>query len=400
MCANFVRIITFRRNLQHCRRLYWTNSDRHRPSVEILDIGTGEKGVLVSSNLSRPGAITYDQWDDKVYWSDSSRGVSTISRINTDGTDRELVYSGSGHDVFSLTVDSDWVYWTDRASFSVWRLNKQNPATVQLVKSFSSSKPHGILFIPDTEPQCHNGNKMSSTPPTKLPDPEELSVPEAVADGDCANYCLHGDCYLDSVTEQPRCECEDGWSGDRCELSVCHNYCLHTASCVIVQSEPECLCPPGYHGDRCHLDQDTLLQETPLPSLDTTVLVWSLTTVTGVLTIIVIILSIMVHKLRVRPKVVRKRFISVAGVSGEKGRGALPVQDGIQFDIENCCNMTLCETVRISIITMAVVSSEMCQQLKSRIVCENNIWYIAAMFRSPNPRSKVSQEEMWWRGGR
>ena len=54
----------------------------------------------------------------------------------------------------------------------------------------------------------------------------------------------------------------------------------------------------------------------------------------------------------------RKRFISVAG-NGAPDKTAsniyknkepspscgLPVEDGIQFDIENCCNMVLCETV-------------------------------------------------------
>ena len=88
----------------------------------------------------------------------------------------------------------------------------------------------------------------------------------------------------------------------------------------------------------------------------------TLTTVSGVLIIVVIVLSFMVHRLRVRPKIVRKRFISIGPAhtghsapgdnigkekrSGSCGGSSLPVQDGIEFDIENCCNMTLCETVR------------------------------------------------------
>ena len=69
------------------------------------------------------------------------------------------------------------------------------------------------------------------------------------------------------------------------------------------------------------------------------------------LTLVVVLLSVAVHRLRLRPRVVRKRFISVAGgdvKDGPERRGScgLPVEDSLQLDIENCCNMTLCETVR------------------------------------------------------
>ena len=75
-----------------------------------------------------------------------------------------------------------------------------------------------------------------------------------------------------------------------------------------------------------------------------------MSSVTVVLAMVVVILSVAVHKLRLRPRVVRKRFISVAGGEEKVGRAprpscVLPVEDGVQLDIENCCNMTLCETV-------------------------------------------------------
>ena len=69
------------------------------------------------------------------------------------------------------------------------------------------------------------------------------------------------------------------------------------------------------------------------------------------LTLVVVLLSVAVHRLRLRPRVVRKRFISVAGGDVKDGPDrrascGLPVEDSLQLDIENCCNMTLCETVR------------------------------------------------------
>ena len=54
----------------------------------------------------------------------------------------------------------------------------------------------------------------------------------------------------------------------------------------------------------------------------------------------------------------------------DKGNGALPVQDGIQFDIENCCNMTLCETVRViacALIFISTFSLQPCFDPPSRV---------------------------------
>ena len=344
------------------RKLFWTNSDRSSPSVESYDLETGDQDSIVTTNLSRPLATCWDPWEERLYWSDTRRGQFYISRVTGAGDERELVHTGHGHDVFSLTVDTDHVYWSDRASYSVWRVSKHGPdQSIELVKSFPSSKPHGIVFIPDSDPACRPHQSSIIVPPTPgskqdytTDAPVEAAAP--VSDGNCTNYCLYGDCFLDS-DDSATCDCYEGWSGSRCQVDQCHNYCLHQASCVILESEPECLCPPGYHGDRCQ----RVSGDTDLCSTDTVTMI-TLTTVSGVLIIVVIVLSFMVHRLRVRPKIVRKRFISIGPAhtghsapgdnigkekrSGSCGGSALPVQDGIEFDIENCCNMTLCETVR------------------------------------------------------
>ena len=45
-------------------------------------------------------------------------------------------------------MDEDWVYWSDWTSHSVWRTGKHGGCELELVKSFKSSKPHGIVAIP------------------------------------------------------------------------------------------------------------------------------------------------------------------------------------------------------------------------------------------------------------
>ena len=130
------------------------------------------------------------------------------------------------------------------------------------------------------------------------------------------------------------------------------------ASCVVVEGAPECLCPLGYTGDRCTTPlpsaplhrpptpEDSLNPvETPGVPLDIAVVVLAATTAALFLTVVV--LSVIIFRLRRRPKVVRKRFISrsreapilQASCGGEQG-------DGVTLDIEDCCNLTLCDTVR------------------------------------------------------
>ena len=186
-------------------------------------------------------------------------------------------------------------------------------------------------------------------------------VVTASEEGGCANYCLHGLCYL--LNDTPSCDCHEGWSGDRCHVDKCHNMCLHGGHCVILESQPECLCQPPYHGDRCHLSPVAIITSDSFCDTNNDILVMSLSITSGIMTIVVIILSVMLHRMRLRPRIVRKRFISVAGQgsspeaknivkqrSGSVASCGLPVEDGIQFDIENCCNMTLCETVSLTLI--------------------------------------------------
>ena len=116
----------------------------------------------------------------------------------------------------------------------------------------------------------------------------------------------------------------------------------------MLEGAPECLCTEGREGDRCQV----LLPpgESPAPALPVLLLV--LASSTGVLVLLVLGLALTVCRLRRRPRVVRKRFIAppkAGPAGGAEGAGAGQrcggVGDGVSLDIENCCNMTLCDTV-------------------------------------------------------
>jgi hypothetical protein len=94
-----------------------------------------------------------------------------------------------------------------------------------------------------------NSNKSSkSSEPVRSVVPES-SVTEAPASAD---YCLHSGVLYKENGSGRKCQCPQGYGGDRCEVSTCHNYCLNDGKCQIDYSgSPVCICVQGTNGSRC-----------------------------------------------------------------------------------------------------------------------------------------------------
>lgn len=348
------------------RNVFWTNSDRKLPSIEVFQPDTGSSWTLINTNLTRPRAINVDIPERKVYWTDTSRGAFWISRSNLDGTEREVVCKAKDHEAFSIVVTEEFIYWSDWTSHALWRTSKSGDCNFELIQKFTTSKPHGVSFIPDTKYNCNEYQDvnekpivadLSTTTTTEKPPPDTSVNP--VEEDDCTNYCLNGDCL--KISGEPSCECYEGYAGPRCQIDKCLNFCLEDGECVIIDDEPECLCQDGFQGDRCQVANLPNENQVPIDTVSSSkfsaisenmnILVYVLGGTTGALTIVVIVLSVLLNRMRLRPRIVRKRFISVAGanrkdadISKPNSSCGLPVDDGIQLDIENCCNMTLCDT--------------------------------------------------------
>ena len=83
-------------------------------------------------------------------------------------------------------------------------------------------------------------------------------------DDPCLNFCFHGDCKVTTLN-QPVCHCQQNFTGTRCQVDVCYNYCLNDGACSVSTFESvRCQCPQGFAGSRCQ--QQLLLQaETEIP---------------------------------------------------------------------------------------------------------------------------------------
>ena len=72
----------------------------------------------------------------------------------------------------------------------------------------------------------------------------------------CHNYCIRGSCKIDA-NSNPKCYCPAGYSGSRCEIDKCHGMCLNSGSCSVDEhNEVACVCKPGYFGERCEFLND------------------------------------------------------------------------------------------------------------------------------------------------
>jgi len=75
----------------------------------------------------------------------------------------------------------------------------------------------------------------------------------------------HGKCEI--VSTFASCKCDDGWTGDTCEILTCDNpnACVtsKTASCVNSKTRgPICTCKNDFHGHDCSKEQDESLGDT------------------------------------------------------------------------------------------------------------------------------------------
>merc|ERR1719370_2519080 len=354
------------------RRIFWTDSSRNSPAIFSCPPASPNCTQIISSNLAKPRALAVDPIGRRLFWSDTYRGTFTISSSWLDGTGREVVVEGRGQEPFGLAVHEHHIYWTDWTTYSVYRVSKDGlQSSPERVESFSNSKPHSLAIVPSKPLKCRSqalslSSSTSSIPSTSTPDSLMSTatdwVPaktdefvtdrrgEAASEGACHNFCLgqNASCFLRE--SGPECECPESRSGSRCEVDPCSNFCLsHSTACRVVEGAPECFCPAGWSGDRCQ-HQDSPAQDV-VPLLDVSVaslniLVISLAVTSFVLFLLVVALALVVFRLKQRPRIVRQRVISTPSPSVPSGNscGGGDAGDGVRLDIEDCCNMTLCDT--------------------------------------------------------
>nr|XP_026695954.1 low-density lipoprotein receptor-related protein 2-like isoform X2 [Ciona intestinalis] len=136
--------------------LFWTDWGQN-PRIERCDMDGAHRKTIVDDRLFWPNGLTIDYPTKTIYFADAK--LDFIHRCGYDGQGRAEVLAGN---LFikhphALTVLEDYLYWTDRETYSVSRCNKWDGSNDQQRVMTGLSYPGDIIaFHPVRQPQGTN----------------------------------------------------------------------------------------------------------------------------------------------------------------------------------------------------------------------------------------------------
>ncbi|KOB68821.1 Low-density lipoprotein receptor repeat class B [Operophtera brumata] len=277
--------------------VYWTNVNITQPTIERARFDGSERAVIVSTDIYMPVSLAIDQRTKRLYWADDREGIHfSIESSDLDGKRdyTNKLYQGSGHYPNALTVSNDSLYWVDLGYNTVWKLPKNNYGNTEPTNyiTFTNEYHDGkndpfsvvanYLIQDQTEgiPECKGLSGLSQN---KSAISDSFSVPPNVGlfcvhgvkvklqcictpgyIGDrcdisvCQNFCFQGDCSI-TTNGKPSCRCKEGFSGERCEVNACTGFCLNYGACYLNEEhKPVCSCPTDFEGMRCEAEKALL----------------------------------------------------------------------------------------------------------------------------------------------
>lgn len=264
------------------RKLYWTNTNWDKPTIERSNLDGSEREVLISGNVDMPQDISIDQANDKIYWADVGSGIYyRIESANLDGTNRKIVLEDTHQRPYSIAVTDEMIYWTDLTSEALWGIKKGADGEKPVKYRSFNEEPMGIFAKNDISTVEHCKGVVQVIEKNK----KTVELFEIATDsiqclnyGElvnskchcvrgftgtrcetnlCHNYCIHGTCSI-STEGYPQCKCLEGFAGSRCESEMCNGYCLNDGICKLQNNEvvKTCECRQGFSGERCEIKSE------------------------------------------------------------------------------------------------------------------------------------------------
>ncbi|KAJ8877565.1 hypothetical protein PR048_022020 [Dryococelus australis] len=252
--------------------LYWTNRNHKNPSIERVKLDGTDRKVLVTEGLFMPVGLAVDQETEKLFWCDNQENINyRIECSNLDGTSQKTLVSGTHHHTNGIAVGSRNVYWSDSENRKVWSIPKATDVDPEIteVDYLAGYGLQGIVAWSDGENL--DDNLCYKKPPTLEAASKSFvgmtaalsqSITDIKQHDYVELYCLNGGTIM-SEDNVPLCHCQLGYSGTRCEVSVCHNFCMNGRCHVDESNKASCICEKEYRGINCerHKCEDFCLHE-------------------------------------------------------------------------------------------------------------------------------------------
>lgn len=220
--------------------MYWTNAKRPTATIERSNLDGTDREVILSSNLFMPSGIVVDQETKRIFWADMGEGIYfSIESADLDGQNRKLLFNGAHQSPYGVAITSDMVYWTDTYNNVLWRMKKEGGKPEEIRKFVEV--PRGIAIRHDYSKLKH----CSVITEAMLIETDSIEQIDSAKD---SVECLNGEQTLHG------CVCHRGFTGLRCEIDLCHNFCLIGNCYHSRDGYAKCKCPPGFSGDRCEIN--------------------------------------------------------------------------------------------------------------------------------------------------
>ncbi|KAJ8707833.1 hypothetical protein PYW07_011510 [Mythimna separata] len=214
-----------------------------------------EREVLITGTVWLRLSLAIDQQTQAIYWTQKTHHSDdhwSIERANFNGKSRTTLYiMRNTQYAFSLVVSKDFIYWQNYEEEGIWQLPKNKTSTETKLHSISSSNCANCNRVATNYTIDEQIEGLKSCHALQALIPRESNNGSTVSI--CQNYCFQGECSVSA--EGPTCSCKAGYSGERCEVNACHDYCLHGGVCSLNEENKRvCQCTAGYLGERCEVN--------------------------------------------------------------------------------------------------------------------------------------------------
>ncbi|KAJ8707837.1 hypothetical protein PYW07_011514 [Mythimna separata] len=228
--------------------IYWITD----VEIERARLDGSEREVLITGTVFLRLSLAIDQQTQAIYWTRKTHRSDdhwSIESANFNGKNRTTLFIVRNTQyAFSLAVSKDFIYWQNYGEEGIWQLPKNKTSTATKLHSISSSDCWACHRVATNYTIDEQIEGVKSCHAVQALIPRESNNGSTVSI--CQNYCFQGECSVSA--EGPTCSCKAGYSGERCEVNACHDYCLHGGVCSLNEDNKRvCQCTAGYDGERC-----------------------------------------------------------------------------------------------------------------------------------------------------